>query len=136
MRFAPLLLLLFLLCRPVLGAALSARDVAVLEATAFVELLDQQRYTDAWQVGTAYFRQQLPLKKWRQVLKRHREPLGKVQERNLVEVRHLDGFASAPPGLYMRVEYRTLFAGREHRETLAVFKDFDGRWRVANYQLR
>ncbi len=132
-----LLLFLFLYLSVPAGAVpMSARDVAFAEAEAYLGLLDQQRYVDAWRVSTRYFQSQLSVKKWQQILRTYREPLGKVRARRRILARHLDFFETAPPGIYMQVEFQSTFGRHQRLERLVIHKDSDGRWRVASYQLR
>lgn len=136
MRHFILVGLFLLIALPLQSASYSARDMAVQEATAFLGLLDQQRFGDAWSVGDYYFKTRLSVKKWRRILRAYRIPLGRVTARRRLAVRHLDGFESAPRGLYVEVEFRSTFGRFERKERVVVHKDLDSRWRITNYQLR
>ncbi len=133
-----LLLFLLLLLIPMVSVAAprSARDVAFTEAEAYLGLLDQQRYVDAWRVSTRYFQSRLSVEKWQQILQTYREPLGEVRARRRLAARHLDYFETAPPGIYMQVEFRSTFGRHKRLERLVIHKDNDGRWRITSYQLR
>lgn len=127
---------LLLTVLPAQGVPLSARDVALREASSFLRLLDQQRFAAAWSVGDAYFKSRLSVKKWQQILRAYRIPLGRVTARRRLAVRHHSRFEAAPPGIYVEVRFRSTFGRFERIERLVVHKDDDGRWRVTSYQLR
>lgn len=135
-RFLLCLILIFGLVGQAFAVPMSAQDVVVREASAFLSLLDQQRYVDAWRVGTQYFRSRLSAQEWEQILRDHREPLGPVRARRKLSVRYVDSYETAPPGTYMQVEFSSTFGRTKRLERLVVKKDFDGNWRITGYQLR
>lgn len=136
-RICIFLLFVMLLASPVHAAApVSSHGAVLREAEAFLALLDQHRYAEAWGVGTRYFKAQLSAETWQQILTKHREPLGPVKARTNLSAKYIDTFDSAPPGLYLQVEFRTRFKRKTQLERLIFQKDTDGYWRISSYKLR
>ena len=135
MRIVVLFALFLLLPAAGRSISMSAPQVAEHEARAFLQLIDQERFSDAWYVGDAYLQAQLSLPKWRRMLRSYRVPLGEVRSRRRTVVRHLDGLENAAPGLYVEVKFRTRFTAVERNERVVVHRGEDSRWRVASYQL-
>ena len=100
------------------------------KARAFLTLLDESRWADAYQETGSAFRKLNSLTLWTQVSEKVRAPLGMAQSRTLLSQQNLP----APPDGYEVVKFRTRFAsssanGGETVETVTLERQGD-QWRV------
>ncbi len=100
------------------------------KARAFLTLLDESRWADAYQETGSAFRKLNSLALWTQVSEKVRAPLGMAQSRTLLSQQNLP----APPDGYEVVKFRTRFAsssanGGETVETVTLERQGD-QWRV------
>jgi len=120
---------------PAAGAP-STQQPIVDQALLFLQLLDQKRIDTAWEITTLYFRQQVDLPTWQQTIQKQRSLLGQLNDRKLAGYRYHSTFEQAPSGLFLQVRFLSDFENNPTvRETVEMFQDFDGRWRVIGYRL-
>lgn len=96
------------------------------KARAFLTLLDESRWADAYQETGSGFRKLNSLALWTQVSEKVRAPLGVGQSRTLLSQQNLP----APPDGYEVVKFRTRFASKgETVETVTLERE-GGQWRI------
>ena len=103
----------------------------------WLALVDGARWSDSWKQASTAFRAAVPEAKWMSGIAGVRDPLGRVQRRDLASAvfsTHLPGVAD---GQYVLTQYRTSF---EHKaqavETVVAQRDADGTWRISGYYLQ
>jgi hypothetical protein len=118
--------------------AQSPEQAAQRAAESWLVLVDSARYGDSWTQAAAAFRAVVSSGAWDSTLTRVRGPLGAVRSRELLGAQYTSSLPGAPPGEYVVLQFRTVFAGRETPavETVVPMKEPDGTWRVSGYFVR
>lgn len=103
----------------------------------WIKLIDDGNYSTGWDNAAVQLKTLVDKKGWDTAMKQTREPLGKVSERTLKDVRT----AKNPPGIaegdYVVLVYETKFAKRPQASELVILvKESDGSWRVMSYYAR
>ncbi len=104
----------------------------------FLKALDTQHYAESWDMASDYLKQSVSRDEWTSQMVRTRDTIGSVASRTLQTSEPLKDFPGAPPGEYLLLTYRTVFAsqGAAKTETLPLIKGADGRWRAVGYFVR
>ena len=112
----------------VMTAAAAESEVAVATRAAedFLKLIDESRWADSNAATGAQFRQLNTLKRWAEVSKNVRPPLGKLLTRNLTT----NKYVPAPPEDYRLVKFTSSYAdGTNQVESLSLAREV-GAWKV------
>jgi hypothetical protein len=110
---------------------------ATAAASAWLELLDGQRYADSWEQASTLFREATPKLQWETSAQSVRGPLGPVNFRKMRAANYARVLPGAPEGEYVVIQYDTSFANRPNStETLTPSKEKDGTWKVSGYYIR
>jgi hypothetical protein len=119
-------------------AAQTPEAVAQRAAESWLALVDSARYSASWTEAAAAFRAAVTQGAWDSTMVRVRGPLGATRSRELLGAQYSTSLPNAPPGEYVILQFRTVFAGREAPavETVVPMKDPDGTWRVSGYFIR
>lgn len=105
-------------------------------AEAWVALVDQGEFGQAWDEAAPYFQKHMARDKWVEALEQHHTPLGQVTERRYVETKVINDPPGAPKGRYVGFVYDTAFShGARVYEYVTVLR-VDGQWRTVGYFLR
>jgi hypothetical protein len=131
-------LLAVLSCLPALAAD-EELDVnpAMKAATAWLAIIDGQRYAESWEKSSEIFQQATPKLQWEVALQNVRGPLGPVNYRKLRTANYTRVLPGAPPGEYVVIQYDTSFENRpQSTETVTPSKEKDGTWKVSGYFIR
>jgi hypothetical protein len=107
-------------------------------AEAWLALVDSTHYAESWTQAAAAFRAAVTQGTWDSTMTSVRAPLGAARSRELLGAQYSTSLPNAPPGEYVLLQFRTVFAGRETPaiETVVPMKDPDGAWRVSGYFIR
>jgi hypothetical protein len=141
-RFAGVVLLLAL---TLTGQVRAQEDVSVqatrdaqAAAESWLAVVDSAHYAVSWSQAAAAFRAAVSQQTWDSTLGQVRTPLGAVQSRALLGAQYTTTLPNAPPGEYVVLQFRTVFAGRAEPavETVVPMKERDGTWRVSGYFIR
>jgi hypothetical protein len=129
-------LALVVVARPL--AAQTPEAAAQRAAESWLALVDSARYGESWTQAAAAFRTAVSQGGWDSTMTRVRGPLGAARTRQLLGAQYSTSLPNAPPGEYVLLQFRTVFAGRETPavETVVPMKDPDGTWRVSGYFIR
>lgn len=120
-----------------LFASPTAEQEAQKAAEAWLALVDSGKYGESWDAAAAYFKKQVPRKRWIQMIGQVREPLGTAESRALSVARRTTSLPGAPDGDYVVMQYKTGFARKKAAvETITPMKDPDGVWRVSGYFIK
>jgi len=103
---------------PSAAAARAAED--------FLNLVDENRWTESYAATGGQFRSLNTLERWAEISAKVRPPLGKVMTRDLVA----NEFVPAPPEGYRLIKFRSTYAnGTAQTESLSLAWE-DGAWKV------
>jgi hypothetical protein len=110
---------------------------ATAAASAWLALLDGQRYADTWDEASTLFRAATPKLQWETSAQSVRGPLGPVNSRKMRAANYARVLPGAPEGEYVVIQYDTSFANRPNStETVTPSKEKDGTWKVSGYYIR
>lgn len=110
---------------------------AMSAATAWLALVDGQRYAESWETSSELFQKATQKLQWEVSLQTVRGPLGPVAYRKLRSAAYTRTLPGAPPGEYVVIQYNTNFENRPlSTETVTPSKDKDGTWKVSGYFIR
>lgn len=132
---------MFIILVAILGSGtVHSQDSAAKEAQTSVEawlsLVDGQRYAESWDAAAALFKNAITREKWTAALETVRTPLGKVKSRALKSTTTTSP-PGAPAGEYLVLQFDTSYEQRPAAaETVSVFKENDGVWRVVGYFIK
>ena len=111
--------------------------LAQKSAESWLALVDGGSYGDSWEQASAAFKSQMTKEKWIGALQQARQPLGKMQSRNLASAQYTESLPNAPAGKYVVIQYQTAFEKMASAtETMVSLLDKDGQWRVAAYYIK
>ena len=114
-----------------------AERAAVESAKAWLDLIDGEKYAQAWQEAASYVRNLVPEDNWQRSLQGVRQPLGKLVSRELKATRYTTSAPGAPDGQYVIIQYDTSFENKNSAvETVTPMLDNDGKWRVSGYYIK
>jgi hypothetical protein len=136
-KFAPALFLFL----PLIAAAAEKRDdaekKAVASAEAWLGLLDQSKYSEAWDSAADYLKNAVTKQDFGKSLAAARKPLGKVKSRELKSKQHATSLPGAPDGEYVVIQFNTAFENKKSSvETITPMLDKDKKWRVSGYFIK
>jgi hypothetical protein len=120
------------------AAAQSAEQAAQHAAEQWLVLVDSVRYAESWTQAATALRKAVSQGGWDTTMVRVRGPLGAARSRELLGAQYSTSLPGAPPGEYVVLQFRTVFAGQEAPavETVVPMKEPDGTWRVSGYFIR
>ena len=107
---------------------------AISASTAWLALMDGQRYGESWDQASQLFQDATPRLKWETNAQSVRGPLGPVNGRKMHSATYTRSLPGAPPGEYVVIRYETHFVNRPFSsETVTPSRDKDGSWKVSGY---
>ncbi len=130
-----LLVLSMLVCG--LFAQTEKETQAIVEAKAWLALVDSGDYEKSWENASSLFRNALDQAGWKQELGATRAPLGKVITREVKSAEFATSLPGAPDGEYVVIQFSTKFEMKNAAiETVTPMLDKDGTWRVSGYFIK
>ncbi len=106
-------------------------------ASAWLALVDGERYGESWDTSAERFRADIERVKWETTIQSARAPLGLIVSRKVRTVAFTRSLANAPEGEYVVVQFDSRFQNRAlAAETVTSEREKDGTWRVAGYWIR
>ena len=119
------------------GPTSEEEDIAAARPTvdAWLELVDNGRYRDAWQLGSTYFKRVVPVDDWVQAMETHRAPLGAVDTRALREATRTDTLPGAPDAPYVVFNFQTVFTDRTTAVETVTAEREGSSWLIAGHRL-
>jgi hypothetical protein len=122
------------------GIAADEPDVeqeSIEAAEAWLELIDDGKYADSWEIAAEYFKRVVKQEKWREMAAAARGPLGGVLSREVKATEYRTTLPGAPDGEYVVIQFATSFENKKSAvETVTPMRDRDGTWRVSGYFIR
>jgi len=112
-------------------------DQATKMTDAWVKLIDQGDYGDAWDQTGAQFKKLVGRDAWPKQVDPFRKALGPLNTRTLESATYTDNIPGAPPGQYVIIRYTTSFKRKPAvLEEITAQKEDDGVWRSLGYYIR
>lgn len=110
---------------------------AMEEARAWLAVMDEGRYGDAWESASESFRSSIERVKWEIAAQEGRNAAGVLIARKLRTASYTRQVPGAPLGEYVAIVFDTRFERRPAAiELLTAERGPDGRWRIAGYSIR
>ncbi|MBA3051769.1 DUF4019 domain-containing protein [bacterium] len=114
-----------------------AEKAAVGAAQAWLEMVDNEKYSESYEEAAEYFKSAITKNKWQETIQSVRKPLGKTVSRELKSQRYTTSLSGAPDGEYVVIQYKTSFENKKSAvETITPMLDNDGKWRVSGYYIK
>jgi hypothetical protein len=141
MKTTPQVALALILCLPLLAAAAEKHDdaekKAVESAEAWLALVDQAKYGEAWDTAAEYLKNAVTREDFGKSLTAARKPLGKVKSRELKSKQYATSLPGAPDGEYVVIQFKTAFENKKSGiETITPMLDKEEKWRVSGYFIK
>ena len=129
------------ICLPVLATAAEKHEDAEKKAgesaEAWLKLVDQGKYGDAWDSAAEYLKDAVSKEDFAKSLAAARKPLGDVKARELKSKQYATSLPGAPDGQYVVIQYKTAFENKKAGvETITPMLDKDKKWRVSGYFIK
>jgi len=127
------------------GCGSHAEDVdqATKVVDAWVKLIDQGNYGEAWDQTGAQFKKIVGKDGWVKQVAAYRTALGPLNSRTLAKDKndknptYTDKIPGQPPGQYVILKYTTSFKNKPNsQEEITAQKEDDGVWRSLGYYVR
>jgi len=133
-----IVLLATLACLPALAADEEINVTpAINAATAWLALIDGQRYGESWDQSSQIFQDAMPRLKWETTAQSVRGPLGPVNGRKMHSANYTRALPGAPAGEYVVIRFETHFVNRPFStETVMPSREKDGSWKVSGYLIQ
>jgi hypothetical protein len=114
-----------------------AEKAALAAAQAWLQLVDEGKYTESWNEASEYFKNAVTKEQWEQAVQAVREPLGKTISRKLKSKQYATSLPGAPDGEYVVIQFDSSFTNKKIAvETITPMLDTDGMWRVSGYYIK
>lgn len=111
-----------------------APDAAQKALDAWIPLWDAGKYDESYAELAADTRENITKRTWFVYWTGVRKPLGKLKKRELLKSEHIKSLPGAPDREGAIFQYKSSFENKESvLETVALMREKDGTWRVANY---
>jgi hypothetical protein len=110
-------------------------EQASVAATAFLDLLDNGNFEEAWRQSATFMREDVPLEDWLAQLDQVRSQVGALRERNQSDVNYTkEQIEGIPEGEYISFFYTSRFDHHATaRERVTLYHEAATSWRVAGY---
>ena len=130
--------LMILLCGFALAETTSHKESsAIAAAEAWLEIVDEGKYTDSWRQAAEYLKAAVNQDQWEQSMRAFRQPMGSIVSRTLKSKNYATSLPGAPDGEYVVIQYETSFKNKKSAiETITPMLDQDGKWRVSGYYIK
>ncbi len=139
MALAALLICGFAGCSGCGPQADHAQDIqqATAAIDAWVKLIDQGDYGQAYDQSGAQFKKLTGKDAWVKQITPYRGALGAVASRTVESAEFSDSIPDLKPGQYVRLKYKTAFQRMPNsHEEITAQKENDGVWRSLGYYVR
>ena len=114
-----------------------AEKKAVASAEAWLSLVDQEKYGEAWESASAYLKNAIAKEDFIKALRGARAPLGKMESRKLKSKEYRTSLPGAPDGEYVVLQFDTSLEHKKSAvETITPMLDKDGTWKVSGYFIK
>ncbi|NND57236.1 MAG: DUF4019 domain-containing protein [Xanthomonadales bacterium] len=109
-------------------------ETAKIAATEWLAIADEYKYQETWSQASSLLQAEVSQSDWVGNIKNMREPLGKLEKRELSSSEFHESLPGAPDGQYFIFTFDSSFENNEYAtEVIAVMKEDDSKWRVVGY---
>lgn len=106
-------------------------------AETWIKEVDRGQYTKTWDHVGQVFKGSFKKQEWADMLKKGRDQLGPMKERELGSAEFTDQLTGAPKGEYVVVVYHTSFANQPQSiNEIVVTTRENKQWKVVGYSMR
>ena len=110
---------------------------AIKAAQNWVMQIDNGKYLDSWDSAGAYFQNQIQKDRWSAALTASRLPLGKLITRELDSFDYQTESPGVPDGKYYVFTFNVSYENKNTAiETVSLFKDATGSWKVVGFFIK
>ena len=103
----------------------------------FLSLLDTGKYEESWALTAQHFKANVGKEQWVKTMQDVRQPLGKLNAREIDSVRYTKSLPNAPKGEYLLFQYNTSFEAKAQAvETVVLSLEKDNKWRVSGFYIK
>ncbi len=114
-----------------------AEKQAVAATQAWLALVDQGKYEQAWSTAAEYLKNAVDQQDFAKSVKAARKPLGNVKSREVKSKEYRTSLPGAPDGQYVVIQFKTSYENKKSAvETVTPMLDKDQKWRVSGYYIR
>lgn len=115
--------------------AIDALPTTVVEQ--WLAHLDHHEYQESWQTAALYLQRAIPAPQWTQTLVAHREPFGKVIQRQHSTTEYKGTLPGVPNGQYAIAHFLTSFEKKDQAlETVVMTRESSGTWKAIGYTIK
>jgi hypothetical protein len=118
------------------AATLDDDKGAIKAATKWLELLDANQLSRAYDQCAELLKKDVTRQKFASGVRDFRKPYGKVKDRQPSKFARAHVMPGAPEGDYALIEFETTFAKKKGDEQVVWMLEKDGIWRVSGYFIR
>ena len=99
--------------------------------------LDHHEYQESWRSAAPYLQRAIPAPQWTQTLVAHREPFGKVIQRQHSMTEYKTTLPGVPNARYAIAHFLTSFEKKDQAlETVVMTLDSEGLWKAIGYTIK
>lgn len=103
----------------------------------WLALVDSENYPEAWKGFSNFFKERMPLEKWRPQITSVKNIFGKVENRKFKNGTETKTLTGMPDGDYAILQYETAFEKKKNAlETVTLVLEKNGKWGVTNYNIK
>lgn len=111
-------------------------EAAQKAATAWLELVDAEKYADSWKQTAPFLQAHVSEQNWVKRLDSMRKPIDPMVNRSLHTTQYREQFPGLPAGEYVAFVWETYF-GAKHDMLESVIMSFDGsQWKPVGYAIQ
>ena len=113
-----------------------AEQEATKAALSWLELIDNGQYAESWEQSAAPFKNAVTSDGWAKTVKTVREPLGKLESREIANSEYMTSLPGGPTGEFVVIQFKASFENKKGGiETVTPMKE-DGQWKVSGYYIK
>lgn len=119
------------------GGSIDLNGAQTDAASSWIALVDSEQYSESWNRSSSVFQSGVTESDWIEKVQQVRSVLGDVSARVVSDAKSKNDPLGAPTGSYVVIQYDASFAKRaDVIETLSLFLEKDGSWRVSGYFIK
>jgi hypothetical protein len=111
-------------------------QAATEAAMAWLALIDNGHYAESWEQSAMSFKNSLTAKKWENMVKPVREPLGKLESRKVANREYMTSLPGGTTGEFVVIQFNTNFQNKKNAiETVTPMLE-NGQWKISGYYIK
>jgi hypothetical protein len=109
---------------------------ATIEAESWLILLDEGKYSEAWEKSSAFLKSQVTKNEWDMKVKGLRDAFGKMSLRKVLSRELTTKLPGAPDGKYVVIIFATSFADKKQAQETVTMMFKGGKWKCTGYYIK